>query len=379
MLTILIKLKPLSSVRYFLNNKRRTISLAIAIAVSVMTALLFQIMFFAVEESARLATIGLREKTSLIFKPEDGELSEALLQAVKDQSTLDRLIPISDAYTDYYHFFGNLFVPIYTVSEADLEATMEAFGLRLIAGRLPKVGENEIIIDERTMKNKKLKCTDYIGHEVNAEERLSGKFKIVGVIRGDCLIGLKTMEHMTDYTKMANLVLPKEGSINELNRFLEQIPEDQARVRTRNTELRWYLDNKNLTTESYNIMTMVILFILCFAAANASYAQYHARVPEFSTFLSIGYTRFYILRKAAYELLIINLIGLIIGAILMIVSALLLNIIVFDPNGYPFSLMKLRDGISVLIIPLCALIASLIPAWWTLSKIDQIQIMDLFE
>jgi ABC-type enterochelin transport system permease subunit len=93
----------------------------------------------------------------------------------------------------------------------------------------------------------------------------------------------------------------------------------------------------------------------------------------------MGYTRFYILKKAAYELLFINLIGLVLGLIAMTLSALLLKVVIFDPNGYPFSLMKLSDALSAFVIPLCTLVASLVPAWWTLSRIDQIQIIDMFE
>ncbi len=371
--------KPLSSAMYFFNNKRRTISLAIAIAVSLLTALLFQILFFAVEESARLTTIGLHEKTSLLISPEDSELSKSLLEAVKKHEAVERLIPISDAYTDYYHFFGNLFVPIYSVSGADLEPAMDALGLALVEGRLPRTGENEIILDELTMNNKKKKLWDYVGHEINADERLSGKYQIVGVVSGDCLIGLSTKDDMTAYEKAVNLVIPKQGKIDVLNQFLESIPEKEARVQTRNTELRRYLDNKNLTSMSYNVITIVILFIMCFAAANASYAQYQARTSEFATLLSMGYTRFFILKKAAYELLLINIIGFILGLMAMSLSALLLKVVIFNPNGYPFSFIKLNDALSAFIIPLCTLIASLIPAWWTLSKLDQIQIIDMFE
>lgn len=375
----LVKTKPLSSAAYFLNNKRRTISLAIAIAVSVLTALLFQIMFFAVEESARLSTIGPHEQTSLLIRPEDSDLSDTLLETVKNHESVERLIPISDAYTDYYHFFGNLIVPIYSVSEADIEPAMDAFGLTLVEGRLPEVGKNEIILDELTMKNKKKTLSDYIGHEINADERLPGKYQIVGVVSGDCFIGLSTIKDTIAYEKVVNLVMPKQGEIDSLNRFLESIPENQARVQTRNTELRWYLDNKNLTSVSYNIIAIVILTIMCFAAANASYAQYQARTSEFATLLSMGYTRFYILKKAAYELLFINLIGLVLGLVATILSALLMKAVIFDPNGYPFSFIKLNDALSAFVIPLCTLIASLIPAWWTLSKIDQIQIIDMFE
>ncbi len=378
-MTPIVKIKPLSSLTYFLNNKRRTISLAIAIAVSVLTALLFQIMFFAVEESARLSTIGLHEQTSLLIRPEDGDLSKSLLDTVKNQESVERLIPISDVYTDYYHFFGNLMVPIYSVSEGDLEPAMKALGLSLVEGRLPVVGKDEIILDELTMKNKKKNLLDYVGHEINADERLPGKYQIVGVVRGDCLIGLSSMKDTKVYEKVVNLVIPKQGKIDSLNRFLESIPENQARVQNRNTELKWYLDNKNLTSTSYNVIAIVILFIMCFAAANASYAQYQARTSEFATLSSMGYTRFYILKKAAYELLFINLIGLILGLIAMAFSALLLKVVIFDPNGYPFSFMKLNDALSAFVIPLCTLIASLIPAWWTLSKIDQIQNIDRFE
>ena len=372
-------LKPLSALRYIVNNKKRSISMILAIAVSVMLILVFQIVFYGVTESAKMTTLGRFEKLSIIGPGDKGVISDSVITKLYDSPLIEEMISTQSATTDYYHFFGNLNIPVYSLNKDDLQYVLKALDLKLKEGRLPDTDKQEIIVDEMLLRNKGKKLGDYIGKEVDKGEGLDGKYKIVGVVEGNCIIGFSTIGNKQEIQNSIILLYPKEGRLNELNKQLEKIAPSDAQYNSLDKASEWLNKDTELTEDASTVIVIVIMVIMSFAAGNSSYAQYFSRRFEFSTLQSLGYTRLKILLKAACEILFTNMLGFVLGLILTVLSALCLKMLIYDPNGYPFILVDWVGVIKAAIVPLCTIVFSLIPAWWTLSKTDQIEAMEKYE
>lgn len=371
--------RPLSPLIYFINNKRRSLSMIVALAVSILLIMIFQIVFYTVDESARLAVSGRLDNMTVVYPGEKGVLEEDFLNDIRKNPDTDKTIPMFVMTTDYYHFFGNLNIPVYIISENNLSYAIDKLKLKLKEGRLPVTGKGEILLDERTARNKGKSIGDYVGREVDSNERMSGKYKIVGILEGDCLLGFSIGNANDLNEKNGLLLFSKEGRLEVLNGMFKGIGPEKGRIQTREYGQSVFLEDKKMTNMVTSIMVVVILFITSFAAGNLNYAQYFSRRYEFGTLQSIGYSRAQILLRAAAEIGIMNVFGFIFGIILVFIVAVLLKILVFDPKGYPFVFMQLDGLVKAMVVPACTTIFSLIPAWWTLSRVSPMEVVELYE
>lgn len=371
-------IKPLSPLIYFTNNKRRSLSMIIALAVSILLITVFQTVFYAVNESCRLAYSGRLDYMTVIYPGENGGLNEEFLKSISDNQNMERKVPMQVMTTDYYHFFGNLNIPVYWVREGDLKYVIDKLSLKLKEGSLPTPGKAEILLDERTALNKGKSLGDYVGREVDPNERMSGKYKVVGILEGECLIGLGEVNQDLE-EKNGTLVFPQEGKLETLNEMFKGVKQEEARIQTKEYGESVFKEDREMSNMVTTIMVAVIIFIMSFAAGNLNYAQYFSRRYEFGTLQAIGYSRVQILLRAAKEILIMNISGFLFGIILTFVATALLKVMIFDPKGYPFAYMQLNVFLKVLVVPACTVIFSLIPAWWTLSKVNPMEVVELYE
>ncbi len=374
-----ISLKPLSSFKYFINNKRRSFSMALAIAVSVLMILTFQIVFYAVTESGNLTFSGRMEHLTVVYPGDNGIVEQNVIDKVNRCSDVEKIIPFLVATTDYYHFFGNQNIPVYTLKKGDMEYAISKLGLKLVEGRLPGKGKNEILLDKRTAKNKGKKLGDFVGREVDKSERMSGKHKIVGILEGGCLIGFTQASAEGMDIKKGFLLFPKDGRLDSMNKLFKGIGSEGAQPMTKEDGVSMFKDDTEMMEFVYTIITAVIIFIMSFAAGNSSYAQYFSRRNEFATLQSIGYSRAQVLLRAAREITLLNAGGFLIGIVLTLIAAFLLKALIYDPNGYPFILMPIDGLVKAIVIPVCTTLFSLIPAWWTLSKVNQLEAIEKYE
>lgn len=353
--------------------------MALAIAASVLMVMVFQIVFYSVTESGRLAVSGRLEHMTVVYPGDGGIVGQSVLNKIQKSSDMERIVPMLVGTTDYYHLFGNLNIPVYLISNQNINYVIDQLDLELKEGRLPVEGKSEILLDERTSKNKGKQLGDFIGREVDSNERLAGKYQIVGTLKGDCLIGLSVTNDLASIEKTGFLLFAKAGRLGSLNKVISGTSLVEARIQTEEYgEGVFEEDNKMMSMVS-SIITAVIIFIMSFAAGNSSYAQYFSRRYEFGTLQSIGYSRAKILLRAAREILFMNVAGLIFGVILTLSAALMLKALVFDPKGYPFTFITIDGLLKAFIIPICTMIFSLIPAWWTLSRVNQVVIIEKYE
>ncbi|MDP4091773.1 MAG: hypothetical protein Q8920_00255 [Bacillota bacterium] len=370
--------KPLSAYKYFLNNKKRSFSMILAIAVSILAAMVFQLVFYAVAESGRMSMSGRLDYLTVVYPGDNGIVTKNITDKIKGSSNLEKIVPMLVSTTDYYHLFGNLNIPVYEINSENLSYVIDRLGMKLVTGSLPKPDSNEILLDEKTLKNKGKRLGDYFGREINPDEKMPGKNKIAGVLKGDCLIGLMITNNSL-YQQNGYLMFAKDGKLDSLNQVVTNVSSLDAKIQTKEYAEKFRKEELGTLLTASSIIAVIIIFIMSFAAGNSSYAQYFSRRYEFAMLQSLGYSRFRILIRAAKEILLINIAGLIMGILLLLIVALGLKILIFDPKGYPFVFISPGGLFLALIIPMCTMVFSLIPAWWTLSRVDHMDIVEKYE
>jgi ABC-type lipoprotein release transport system permease subunit len=371
-------IRPLAAGRYILNNKSRSASMMLAVAVSVLMIMVFQVVFYSVKESGRLAFLGSLSHMTVVYPGEQGGISDNVLKEISDSRHITKAVPMLTVTTDYFHFFGNLNIPVYLIEADNLEYVLSGLNLSLKEGRLPYAGKNEIVLDQRTAKNKGKKLGDYMGREVDQDERMPGKYKIVGILEGDSLLGLGTVGEEMVLSDRNGLLLFADD-LEKVNAIFVDVPPEDARAMTKELgDSHFVSDGRTMNTVS-TVIAGIIIFIMSFAAGNLSYAQYFARRYEFGTLQAIGYGRMQILLRAVREVIIINAAGLFLGILLTLLAAVLLNVTVFQPSGYPFVMMEFGGILKAIVVPASTAAFSMLPAWWLMSKVDPLTVVEKFE
>lgn len=371
--------KPLSSVRYFTSNKRRSFGMALALSSGIIAVLVFQIIQFAIFESSKMSSINQFEKMSFVYPSSDGKVDKSVIDMLSSDTEIERNVPITMLVTDYFHFFGNHKINIQLMGKENVDLYMQKTGIFLKEGEMPAEGKNELAIDYRVLKNRGLKVGDYIGRDLDSKEDIAGKYKITGSLDGNFMGGFGIVDSSKLDLSNGFAVYPKVGYLDSVNKKLDTVTKDKADTIIYD-EILTHFNNSNQSLKNISsIITVAVLFVISFAVANTCYAQYYSRRTEFGMLLAIGYKRIDILKKAANELIFINSVSFVTGITLSVSIGFLLKFIVFDPKGIPFILIGANGILQAISIPIVTMAFGLIPSSLILSKIDPIVIIDKFE
>lgn len=372
-------MKPLSFMKYFKSNFRKSAAITAALVLSVFLIIVFRMVTFSVTEATRLADVALFADMSSVMPGEVGKLDEGVIEQIKGMSAVDRIVPVLGRHTDYNHFFGTSDAFVFTLRNADIGYVLKKKGLKLAEGRMPKPGENEILLERKLANNKGKKLGDFIGMEVDPSEKLPGKYRIVGLLDGNCIVGFIPMDDSQASQLLNLMVYPKDGQLSEMNSELAGLPAKKVNKWTIREANDDYIGNARTLNTIFEISAFAVIFIMSFASGNSSYAQYFARRYEFGVLQSIGYTKSQILLRAAREIGFFNLFGFIGGALFSIAAGMVLEVAFFEPHGYAFRLIQPEGVLIALTVPVCTALFGLIPAGWLLSRISPMTVIEKFE
>ncbi|OJU11078.1 MAG: hypothetical protein BGN88_13320, partial [Clostridiales bacterium 43-6] len=308
-------IKPLSPLKYFGANKKRTVGMTTALSAGIIGIIVFQIIGFAVIQSTMLLYLNLFDNMSAIYPGPNGSLAQSLVERIETDENVERTVNATVLNTNFYHFFGNIMTNIMVMENKDVDYFLAKHNIKLIDGRMPQAGKNEIALDYRAMKNRGFHVGDYIGKEVDISERIEGKYLITGSLSGDVVCGFGITDKPLLKTN-GFLIFLKEGKRDRFNESVKNIDKNDAHVIPRVTALEEYNNTASGLKNLYSIVTFAILVVISFAVANTCYAQYFSRRNEFGMLMAIGYKRIDILKRAAGELVFINVLAFVSGVVL---------------------------------------------------------------
>ncbi|WFR58051.1 hypothetical protein QA584_03030 [Anaerocolumna sp. AGMB13025] len=377
-------MKPLSALKQSINNKRKFLIMFLPVLLSIIIVYLIQ-MFLSSE-------FRLVERTYV--KPQDYYFSIAAKTKVIDNTIINSIMNQKEDYervfpwvAHYTYFDGliekNIGSKVFTVKNEDMKWLIRKMKLKLIAGRLPAAGTNEIILHKTIARNKKLKIGDSIGSSLKKEETIEGKKVIVGLLDGECIVSFDSLEYwmkqyQVEYDDYSTgiIIAPKTDKRKDMEQFLEQIDSQGLDVRTYGSISRQKQKDASNITIIMTVINLMILIMITVCSGFISYINVLHRRSEFGILSAIGYTAEEIMNRLSREIFLVNLAALGFGIMISVLFGGVLNVLFFTQKGIPLILAEPDFMVQAACIPVFVCIFSLVPAWNTLHKLDPVSIIE---
>ena len=375
-------MNPLSIIKYYLNNKKKFLSVFISIVLSTFLLYIVQMLINSVFLTTYNAFVEPQKYYSSITN-KGSLLDEKVLKEIRSIEYVDKVIPWVFRYTNFYsNIGGNTGTKVFTVKHEDMLELMSDFKLTLKEGRLPEPGTKEIAIHYLLARNKKLKIGDKIGSNLDKEEIIQGERTIVGLIQGKSIVSFDSLEtwlkdNQVSFEYMLGMIiLPKDGQAQQLNRHLESLYLPGLEVRTFNL-----INSQNIRdTENIKIIltfiSILVIVIVSFCTGFLCFIYFSQRRSEFGLLNAIGYSKQQVVNRAFGEISGINIIGFIAGITLSLLVGLLINLISYAPRGQILEVWDLNNIMKAACIPLFVTLFSIVPVWRMLKKLDPISIIE---
>jgi putative ABC transport system permease protein len=383
-------MKPFSALKFFTENKKKGLMTFLVLIFTVCAVALITTLINSIFDSVNETSMKLMENVSFVSYTSDTitGLPKDAVDKMKNSPDVDKLIPVDDFdYTSItLAIGGNTDIPIDFSKKEDSEEVLKRIGDTVKEGRMPNTGAKEIAVHWKAMNNKGWKLGQTVGSEVNDEEYLHGKYKIVGILDGPSVMGFGGESYSLEKWKsngvvkkdivLAYAVLPKQGKLDAVNKMLDGFDKKKLSVTTYSS-LKKELD-KSLSGLSTTMLSIIIIvvFILSISIGTLMYLIYLQRSEEFGILSAMGYRRGFIRGLITKEVVSLNLIGWVSGTLLSMGVIALLNYFIYLPKGTPMGLISIQSILYTLIIPLMVVCFSLLPILTKLHKQDPITIIE---
>ncbi len=380
--------KPLSAMKYFVENKKKAMVVIITLFFAVFCISFITTIINSIFASAKDSNIAPLSKFTFIDPPRGQTfMPKDSLAKIKEYDSVDKVYPIMANNTSITTVFGNTSAPvIYSNNETELNEIFDRCNLKMKKGRMPKVDSYEIIMHSSMMKNKKLKVGDKFGDEVDSSEWVTGTYTIVGEFDGDSVVALGTKNYyLASLEKqgvdiknctVSALAYPKNDNIEAMNKQLDSVDKKTAFITSKSTVLK-QLDEQ---LASINSIMSIVIFVVTFGMAvcvgTLIYNFYSARNNEFGILYAIGYNKSNVKRLIFKELIIISVIGWAIGYVFSFLCFLFVDKLLFAPLGQKMLFFTWSGLIYTFIVPVLVFICAAFPILRSLSKKDLVAIIE---
>ena len=376
-------MKPLSAAKYFWENKKKTLLILAVFLLTIIaisfTASLVNSAFVSAE------TVTLEPfHTASVAAATDGEyfLDDETVGKIESMAEVKKAVPLNSfEATLVDSMMGNCMAHVIFIDSPALpEIITDYYNLKLKdGGRMPNLGEHELVMHEDVMLNKGLKVGDEFGDAVNDKEWMAGRYTIVGSLSGKTVMcfgarsntGAALEKVGVDLSKhtVALLLFPKNG-IAAMNAGLQALSKSEARVVTYDN-LRKDLDDQLASVQS---LIGIIMFVMIFAMGVSIGAlimiAYADRSGEFGILFAIGYSKKQVGGLICKEIGVLSVIGTAIGYALSILILFLVDLIIFKPAGKPMAFFSTYGVIFTLIVPVMVFACAVLPILARFRKTD---------
>lgn len=369
-------MNPLSVVNYFNNNRKKFLSVFIAVSLSVFLIYTLQMLMSCMSDSIRSSYTEPKKYFSAVYSRNE-LLDGSLFGRFATNNDVERVIPcFTYSLSLNLNIGGGNATPLYVVRQADTEFLMEKMNLRLVKGKLPGPGTLEIVIHRYVAANRALKVGDVLSSTSANIDYLPCNFYVSGIIDGKSVVSFANLN--SDQAPSYGLILvPKDGALASLNRFLDSLPpSNMYTISTYDSEkgsIDRSIDNTFMLT---TLMSILILLIVSSCVGFLNYIYFYHRRNELGLLNAMGYSMQRIMTRAFGEIFLLNFSGYISGILLSFITGFFLNLLLFMPKGQPLGLFSFAFAVQAFSVPLFAVLFSIIPVWRMLKKLDPISIIE---
>ena len=372
-------MKPLSSLTYIVNNKKKAMSNGLSICFGVFL-IYFLSMIINQTNIISQATRGEPLKKYSYVMPAGRGLSQDIIHKVKNLEYTEKIIPARMANINQAILLGATNADVLFLRSGDMKFIMNMSNLYFIEGRMPLNGTKEIVLHKKTAASNGLKVNDIIGNDTVFPMGKDDRYTVVGIIDGASIINFASMAEGNnkeeDLMLSGMIVLPKQGKITQLNSVLESLSAKDVRVYDIDSAFLQYQDGLKVINLLKPILETMVIIVLCITLGNLSYINFYQRRKEFGVLTAIGYTKKQLYRKLLNEQISLAAASYIAGVFLSILIAWILNVTILATSGEDLPLLDINSMALTLLIPVFVTIFSNLPAIKAFRKMDCVAVIE---
>ncbi len=383
----------LSANKYIRNNKRICFVLILALALSFAAMYVVAFLLNATTESIKPIAFELPKKMSFasinnpsynVDRADFADVKEyaAALRKAKEQFFADlnadpdveKVYDTQVLKAPYFGVVGGIGYEFPLLEAEELPIVMKHFGAELIEGRMPS-GDGELLIDEKVMKNGRMKVGDWF-----REDSYGEVFHVVGIIRSKEMICMGTprgsFNNGWGYVVLCN---EKSADFRKLAaKYGVTVSEENGDSVSDIRDYREMYENgfKKVIDSVITGILMVVMVFLSISVVVAYVSFLRNRVNEYCLYASIGYSKGEIYGMLMREMGIMFLAGIVLGVVFSIALMGAMNAILIVPKGLAVKWF-MKDQVLRILGAFAVIVGALqIPAMISINSIKTIDLME---
>jgi hypothetical protein len=330
------------------------------------------------------------------FKAALDRLTSSLGSIQAPQPGLDKLVADSaripgtafvkrDAYSnlDINLLAGNAQFDLYGFDQPGMAQLLSLYGDRVVAGRLPTANANEIAVSEEIARSRHVWVGGQVGNAIDELDRLPDTFTVVGIIQGPTRLGLIPLDYMTEHYLFERryqglVVVPQAGHEQAVHDQLQRLIGDSAFRLFDWTYIKGKIDSLIANLDTINrFLILLVTIVLALVVGLLNNLFFRQRMNEFGLLAAVGYSRWGLILRVAWESLGVTLAAWIVGVGLGVAVLSWFNASFMLPHGL---LMNIFDwnvlALHTLPIPLMVFLFGMGTVAWQLLRLDPISIIE---
>ena len=383
--------RPLSSWTFYLRHKRRGLALTVTMALMILGVAFPAFLFAPMVEANKLFDECLR-RLSAVSPTIGGSVDPGVTAQVRTHPAVARVIPTVKLWLMIeVPPVNRTTIGLYGVSEDDMQALVNLYGVQLEEGRLPEPHSNEIVLSRAIAMNRGLRVGDAVGRPAYEYDfSIPTEMVVVGILsrplrdprENDLWSGFASYEYLRSHELYSShpvslLVVPAEGRKEELDAWLEEsVASEQAMVRTYDAMLSWHRQSTWILLLAFAVVEGVIAIVAAIALAVLSYTFFTQRREEFGILHAIGYGRLWLVLRTVREATSAVAVAWLIGAAMCGIGLIYMQTSVYAPKGLTLDFFNAGPWLFTLPMPLAVVAVGAGLVTWMLSRLDSVAIIE---
>jgi putative ABC transport system permease protein len=381
--------KPLSSWTFYLRHRRRALALTVTMGLMIL-GVAFPGFVFGPMMDAWLTLFEHLRQVSFVSPLTDLAADPAVSAQIRGHADVAGVIPtIRLRIRVDVPPMAHPTIPLYGVSESDLQTLINVYGVHVEQGRLPRPHTNEIVLSKALAQNRNWRVGDKIGraYDVRDDDELPTEMVVVGILSAspgqeDLWTGFVSFEYLDSHEFYASypvhmLVLPREGRKSEMDVWLEEtVASEQTAVQTFDRMQKEYRIATWIILVLFGIIEGVIAVVAAVALAILSYIFFIQRREEFGVLHAIGHRRRWLVLRTARESASVVAVAWLLGAVLCGIGLICMRVGVFAPKGMTFNILNPAPWAFTLPLPLAVVIVGVGLVARMLRKLDPVAVIE---
>jgi ABC-type lipoprotein release transport system permease subunit len=382
-------IKPLSSKTFYLRHRRRGLALTVTMGLMIL-GIAFPAFAFGPMMNVWGTLFEHLRQVSVVSPLTEPAVDPAVSAQIRGHTDVLGVVPAIQLQIRVdVPPMAHPLVPLYGVSEGDLQTLVDLYDVRVEEGRLPQPRTNEVALSQSLAQNRNWRVGDKIGRAYDGREddELPTEMVVVGILssppgQGDLWTGFVSLEYLSShefYTShpVCMLVLPSEGRKSEMDAWLEEsVASEETAVRTFDRLQTEYRIAIWVVLALFGIIEGVVAVVAAVALAILSYTFFIQRRDEFGVLHAIGHSRPWLVLRMARESASIVAVAWLLGAVLCGIGLICMQVGIFAPKGMAFNVLDPAPWVFTLPLPLAVVVVGVGLVAWTLRRLDPVFIIE---